>query len=84
MDAAAKRQRAAGFVELDRIVTGTSWGVAIAFDAKRRTGEKWARIQRREQRRTGTMPPASAAGLERQVAALAASHPEYIVMGDTA
>lgn len=75
------RNRDEAFVELDRVVVGTSWGVAIATEPKQRNRNKWAAIRSREQRASGVQPKASGEALERSITALAMAHPEYIVMG---
>lgn len=63
---------------MDRIVAGTTWGIAIAYDTKRRNQPKWERIRRREL--GPTVAPASS-NLERSIAALSVAHPEYIATG---
>jgi hypothetical protein len=77
-----KRERAESFDAIDREVVGTSWGVGIAFDSRKRNAQKWARITRAEHRkRTGQSGAMDAVSLERQVTALATAHPEYVVIG---
>lgn len=71
-EAAAKRRKAQSFAELDRIVTGTSWGVGLAFDSKGRTARKWQSIRGKANRQAGHSESLSGAALERAVMALAA------------
>jgi hypothetical protein len=66
---------------VDRVVVGTTWGVAIAHDPKRRNAAKWERVRRRELRTATPNRAASAANLERQISALAVANPEYVVVG---
>lgn len=55
--------------ETDRLVYGTSWGVAIANDPSGRNRQKWNRIRHREGRGSGGL---TGAALESAVMALAA------------
>lgn len=60
------------FAELDRIVEGTKWGVAIAFDSKGRNARKWQSIRRKQLQHRGSRGLTGAA-LETAVMALAAA-----------
>ena len=68
----AERKRQAAFAELDRIVSGTSWGMALAYDQKGKARRKWESIRRRM-----TGPPQSkgltGASLEAAVMAIASA-----------
>ena len=76
---AAKRKRQAAFAELDRIVTGTSWGVSIAFDRKKRTAHKWESVRRKAMRDTGpTSKGLTGAALEAAVMAIASADPSLV------
>ena len=73
----AKRRQRQAFAELDRIVSGTSWGVSIAFDQKGRNARKWQGIRNRSmpsQQSRGL----SGAALEQAVMALAATDPSLV------
>lgn len=61
--------------DLDRMVTAVSWGVAIAFDSKGRTAQKWNRLRSREGRGRSSL---SGAELESAVMALAAVDPSLV------
>jgi len=54
-------------------VSGTSWGVSIAFDAKKRTAHKWQSIRSKALRQTGSEKGLSGAALESAVMAIAAA-----------
>lgn len=72
-EAAAKRKTEQAFADIDRLVYGTNWGVAIAFDAKGRTGRKWQSIRNKHRRASGKERGLSGAALETAVMALAAA-----------
>ena len=73
--------RTESFADLDRLVVGTAWGVAVAMEGRKRSNaQRWGRIRQRQMARASA-EPTSAASLERQIAALAVAHPEYVVVG---
>lgn len=61
------------FAQFDRLVSGTSWGVGIAFDHKGRAGRKWQSIRNRQMHGTGASQALSGAALEQAVMAIAAT-----------
>lgn len=73
----AERKRQAAFAELDRIVTGTTWGMALAHDTKHRVARKWESVRRKA---LGDNKPVGLTGadLERTVMALAAADPSLV------
>ena len=74
---AARRKGRQAFAELDRIVTGTSWGMAIAHDSKGRNARKWDRIRAKglgDKRPQGL----SGAALEQAVMAIASADPSLV------
>lgn len=73
VEKAAKRRKAQAFAELDRLVSGTSWGVAIAFDQKGRSARKWQQIRNRQQRESGHAKGLSGEALHQAVMAIAAT-----------
>lgn len=72
IDKAAERRARLAFAELDRIVSGTSWGVAIASDHKGRNARKWQSI-RNKGLRTSRAKGLTGAALHAAVMALAAA-----------
>lgn len=79
VEKAAERKRQASFAELDRIVNGTSWGVAIAFDRKGRNARKWQSLRRKVMRDAGTHEKGlTGAALETAVMALASADPSLV------
>ena len=54
-------------------MTGTSWGVGIAFDSKKRAARKWQSIRSKAERRTVKVKGLSGAALEAAVMAIAAA-----------
>lgn len=75
---AAKRRQAQAFLELDRIVSGTSWGVGIAFDQKGRAARKWDRIRNKQLGAAGRSPGMTGAALEQAVMAIASADPSLV------
>lgn len=59
------------------MVTGTSWGVAIAFDAKKRNARKWAEIRNRQTR--GQQRGLTGDDLERAVKGIGAMFPGHVI-----
>jgi hypothetical protein len=74
----AKRRKAQAFHELDRLVTGTSWGTAIAFDSKGRASRKWQAERRKAHRSTGREKGLTGKALDNAVMALAAADPSLV------
>ncbi len=74
----AERRQAQAFAELDRIVSGTSWGVSIAFDSKGRAGRKWQGIRSKGLRKSGQSQGLSGAALEQAVMAIAGADPSLV------
>lgn len=70
---AAKRKASEAFAALDRVVIGTSWGMAIAHDTKKRAARRWESIRRKTLRGTQRKRGLTGAALEAAVMGLAAS-----------
>ena len=73
-----QRRAEAALADLDRIVTGTSWGVAIAFDAKGRNARKWRSIRQKGIRHVRRERGLSGRALEQAVMALAVTDPSLV------
>lgn len=78
VEKAAKRKQQASFAELERIVSGTNWGVAIAFDPKGKTGRRWQSLRNKHHRSTGTSKGLTGKALDNAVLALAAADPSLV------
>lgn len=60
-------------------MTGTQWGVAIAFDGKgRKNAHKWQSIRRKQQRHIKREKGLTGAALDSAVMALAAADPSLV------
>lgn len=70
------------FAALDRLVTGTSWGVSIAFDGKKRNARKWASIRNRSTR--SYQRGLTGDALERAVMAIGQMFPSNVIHGAAA
>ena len=75
---AAKRKGRQAFAELDRIVTGTSWGMAIAHDSKGSNARKWERLRSKATRAEAPQKGLTGQALDNAVLALAAADPSLV------
>lgn len=75
---AEKRRKAQAFAELDRIVSGASWGFGIALDPKKRVVRRWESIRRKALRSTSREKGLTGAALENAVMAIAMADPSLV------
>lgn len=75
LDAAATRKEQAAFIELDRIVVGTQWGVAIALDSSkgRKNFHRWDSVRRKAVRGAQREKGLTGAALEAAIMAMKAA-----------
>lgn len=71
--AGAKRKQAQAFADLERTVSGTNWGVVLAFDRKGRAANKWRSFRSKHAQKVKRERGLTGAALEAAVMALAAA-----------